>query len=173
MMTMAQSVAVAVALAACVTDLRTRRIPNVLTLGAALLGFGFHLVAGGWGWGGLLTSVAGWGVGLVLFLPLFALRGLGGGDVKLVAALGAWLGPGQTVWLALFTAIAGGPLAVAVALSRGYLTRALKNVWGLLMFWRVAGVQPHPALTLDSPGTPRLPYAVPIAAGLVMTLWLR
>jgi prepilin peptidase CpaA len=170
-MTVAQSAALAVALAACVTDLRMRRIPNVLTLGAALVGFGYHLLAGGWE--GLLGSLAGWGLGLVLFLPLFALRGLGGGDVKLLAALGAWLGPGQTVWLALFTAIAGGPLALAVALSRGYLTRALKNVWALLMFWRVAGVQPHPTLTLDSPGTPRLPYAVPIAAGLVMTLWLR
>jgi prepilin peptidase CpaA len=170
-MTAAQIVAVVVVLAACVTDLKTRRIPNVLTLGAALVGFGYHLIVGGWS--GLFASLAGWGVGLALFLPLFALRGLGGGDVKLLAALGAWLGPGQTVWLALFTAIAGGPLAIAMALSRGYLSRAVKNVWGLLMFWRVAGVQPHPTLTLDSPGMPRLPYAVPIAAGLVMTLWLR
>ena len=170
-MSVPQVVALAVALAACATDLRVRRIPNVLTLGAALVAFGYHLMAGGWA--GLLGSLGGWGVGLVLFLPLFALRGLGGGDVKLLAALGAWLGPGQTLWLALFTALAGGPLAVAVALSRGYLSRALKNVWGLLMFWRVAGVRPHPALTLDSPSTPRLPYAVPIAAGLVMTLWLR
>ena len=41
------------------------------------------------------------------------------------------------------------------------------------MFWRVAGLQPHPALTLDNPGSPRLPYALPILVGLVVTLWLR
>jgi len=163
--------ALAVALAACVTDLRTRRIPNVLTFGAAAGACGYHLAATGWS--GLGWAAAGWIVGLLIFLPLFALRGMGGGDVKLVAALGAWLGPGLTVWLCLFTALAGGPIAVIVALSKGYLGRAVGNVWGLLMFWRVAGVQPHPALTLDSPGAPRLPYAVPIATGLLVTLWLR
>ncbi len=170
-MPLAHGAAVAVALAACLTDLRTRRIPNVLTFGAALCACVYHLATGGWP--GLGSAAAGWAVGLLLFLPLFALRGMGGGDVKLLAALGAWLGPGLTVWLALFSAIAGGPIAIVVALSRGYLGRAFQNVWGLLMFWRVAGIQPHPALTLDSPGAPRLPYAVPIAAGLLVTLWLR
>jgi len=170
-MPFAHGAALAVALAACLTDVRTRRIPNVLTLGAAAGACGYHLAAGGWS--GLGTALAGWGVGLLMFLPLFALRGMGGGDVKLLAALGAWLGPGLTVWLGLFTALAGGPIALIVALSKGYLGRAFRNVWGLLMFWRVAGVRPHPALTLDSPGAPRLPYAVPIAAGLVVTLWLR
>jgi prepilin peptidase CpaA len=170
-MTVAQGAALAVAMIACATDLRTRRIPNVLTLGAALAGGAYHLLAGGWS--GLGSAAAGWGVGLLIFLPLFALRGMGGGDVKLLAALGAWLGPGQTFWLGLFAALAGGPIAVLVALSKGYLGRALRNVWSLLMFWRVAGVRPHPALTLETPGAPRLPYALPIAVGLVMTLWLR
>ena len=170
-MTFAHGAALAVALTACGTDLWSRRIPNVLTLGAAAGACGYHLAASGWA--GLLSALAGWAVGLLIFLPLFALRGMGGGDVKLVAALGAWLGPGLALWLGLFTALAGGPIAIIVALSRGYLGRALRNVWGLLMFWRVAGIQPHPALTLDSPGAPRLPYAVPIATGLVVTLWLR
>ena len=53
--------------------------------------------------------LAGWAVGLAMFLPVFALRGIGGGDVKLVAALGAWIGPGAAVWLALWAAVAGGP----------------------------------------------------------------
>jgi prepilin peptidase CpaA len=170
-MTPAHLAAMLVALAACGTDLRSRRVPNVLTLGAALAGAGYHLLDGGWS--GLGTSAAGWAVGLLVFLPLFLLRGLGGGDVKLLAALGAWLGPSQTLWLALFTAVAGGPIAVLVALWKGYLRQAFGNLWGLLMFWRVAGLRPHPTLTLESSGAPRLPYAVPIAAGLVMTLWLR
>jgi prepilin peptidase CpaA len=147
---------------------RSRKIPNLLTVTAAGLGGLYHLATASWS--GLAWSAGGAAVGLAVFLPIFVLRGIGGGDVKLLAALGAWLGPGQALWLALFTALAGGPMAVAVALSRG---RALSNVWGLLMFWRVAGLQPHPAVSLDNDAAPRLPYALPTLAGLVMTLWLR
>ena len=49
----------------------------------------------------------------------------------------------------------------------------VRNVWGLLMFWRIAGVQPHPELTLATAAGPRLPYAFPITAGAVAVLWLR
>jgi len=163
--------ALVVAMLGCVTDLRSRRIPNVLTLGAAAGACGFYFAEAGFR--GLGWSLAGWLVGLVMFLPFFALRGMGGGDVKLVAALGAWLGPGAAVWLALWSALAGGPLALVIAFSSGYLKQAFSNIWALLMFWRIAGVQPHPALSLETPGAPRLPYALPIAAGLVVTLWLR
>jgi prepilin peptidase CpaA len=94
--------------------------------------------------------------------------------VKLIAALGAWLGPGQTVWLAAFSAIAGGVLALVIALASGYTKQAFTNVWGLLGYWKVMGMKPHPGMSLDAAGTaPRVPYALPIAAGLVMTLWLR
>lgn len=159
----------AVALAACVTDLRAHRIPNLLTFGGAGAALVFHAASSGWSGAGF--ALGGWLVGLLLFLPLFALRGLGGGDVKLVAALGAWLGPSEAVWLAAWAAIAGGAMALVVAASSGYLKRALENVWSLLMFWRVVGVRPFPALTLETPGAPKLPYALPIAAGLIVTLW--
>jgi prepilin peptidase CpaA len=170
-LTFPNGAALAVALAGCVSDLKTRRIPNVLTLGAASGAAGFHLAAGGWS--GLGWSLAGWCVGLLMFLPILALRGIGGGDVKLLAALGAWIGPGTAVWLALWTAIAGGPLAIIVALGAGYLRQALRNVWSLVTFWRVAGLRPHPTLNLETAGAPKLPYALPIAAGLVVTLWTR
>ena len=164
--------ALVVALGGCITDLRTRRVPNVLTFGAAAGALGFHLADSGWT--GLGWSLAGWLVGAAIFFPLFALRGLGGGDVKLIAALGAWLGPGQTVWLAAFSAIAGGVFALGIALASGYTKQALTNVWGLLGYWKVMGMKPHPGMNLDAAGTaPRVPYALPIAAGLVMTLWLR
>lgn len=163
--------ALAVAVAGCITDLRTRRIPNVLTFGAAAGALGFHLANDGVS--GLGWSAAGWLVGAAFFFPLFALRGLGAGDVKLVAALGAWLGPGQTVWLAAFSAIAGGVFALGIAVAHGYTKQAFTNVWGLLGYWKVMGVKPHPGMTLDANGTPKVPYALPIAAGLVMTLWLR
>lgn len=159
----------AVALTACITDLKTRRIPNLLTIGAAGGALGFHAATAGWS--GLGAAAAGWVVGLAVFLPFFALRGVGGGDVKLVAALGAWLGPGQVLWVAAWSAMAGGPMALMVALSRGYARQAFANVWSLLMFWRVEGLRPRPGLTLDTPGTPRLSYSLPIAVGVMVTLW--
>ena len=81
--------------AAAATDATTRRIPNALTFGPRRSRVAFAAATGGVH--GLGWSVAGWIVGLLLFLPLFALRAMGGGDVKLLAAFGAWLGPVQGV----------------------------------------------------------------------------
>jgi prepilin peptidase CpaA len=166
-----QVVALSVAAIACLWDLRCRRIPNTLTLGAAAAAIGFHAIVGGIDGG--LTSVGGWLVGVaLLFLP-FALGGMGGGDVKLLGALGAWVGPADAVWLALYTGIAGGVLAIVIAAVRGYLPAAGRNIWALLMFWRVMGLKPMPSLTLQSGSAPRMAYAAPILAGTVVTLWLR
>ena len=156
---------------ACISDLRTRRIPNVLTFSAAASALIFHLATGGWN--AAVWSVAGLVVGALLFFPMFALRGMGAGDVKLLAALGAWLGPGQVAVVALATSIAGGVIAVVVALAYGYLRKAWSNLYVLLMHWRVAGVRPLPAVTLEGTRGPRLAYAFPIAIGTVVTLWLK
>ena len=156
---------------ACVTDLRTRRIPNVLTLSAVAGAVLFHLATGGWqaaGW-----SIVGLFVGALLFLPMFALRGMGAGDVKLLAAVGAWLGPGQVAIVALATSLVGGVMAVVVALAYGYLRKALTNIYLLLAHWRVMGVSPLPAITLEQASGPRLAYAFPIAIGTVVTLCLK
>lgn len=166
-----QVIAVAVALAACVTDVRSRRIPNVLTFGAALAGVAFHAAAPGGQ--GLVHALGGWGVGVLIFLLPFVLGGMGAGDVKLVAALGAWLGPVEALWLALYTGVAGGVMALGVALVRGYLRQAFANVYLLLMHWRVSGLRPLHEVSLEGSRGPRLAYAVPIFAGLVATLWLR
>jgi prepilin peptidase CpaA len=98
---------------------------------------------------------------------------MGAGDVKLLAALGAWIGPADAVWLALYAGLAGGPFAVIVSLFHGYLRESFSNLWHLLMFWRIAGIQPMQNLTLQTARSPRLPYALPIAAGAVMAIWLR
>jgi len=156
---------------ACISDLRTRRIPNVLTFSAAGCALVFHLITGGWnaaGW-----SLAGYIVGLLLFFPVFALRGMGAGDVKLLAAVGAWIGPSQVAVAALTSSIAGGIIALVIALGYGYLKTALRNVWLLLAHWRVTGVRPLDAVSLQGSKGPRLAYAVPIAIGTVVTLWLK
>ena len=170
-LTLKTVVVVVVGLIACVTDLRSRRIPNVLTFGAAgaALGYAFAVA----GWRGLAIAALGWLIGAAAFFIPFALGGLGAGDVKLLAAMGAWLGPAGAVWLALYTGVAGGVMALAVALGSGYLRRALSNVSLLLMHWRVAGLRPLSEVSLEGSNGPRLAYALPIFAGLVATLWLR
>jgi len=75
-----------------VTDFRSRRIPNWLTLPGLIVGVGLNTVAGGWS--GLKLSLLGAGLGLLLLLPFVLLRSLGAGDWKLAGALGAFVGPG-------------------------------------------------------------------------------
>ena len=156
---------------ACVSDVRARRIPNLLTLGGAALGLAY--VGASHGFSGLLTGVEGWSVGLALFLPMFLLGGMGAGDVKLLACLGAWVGPQEAFWMAIYAMIAGGVMAVGVALATGYTRQALSNIWRLLNYWRVVGVKPLPELTLATARGPRLPYALPIAAGAVVAIWMQ
>jgi prepilin peptidase CpaA len=170
-MSIPEFVALAVAGIACATDLRTSRIPNWLTFSAMAAGVLYH---------GLAPSGAGFpasGLGLLagvfVFFPFFALGALGAGDVKLMAALGTWLGWLPVVYVALYGAIAGGVLAVIVSMWHGYLRKALSNLKALLMHWWVSGVRPLPELTLDGGTGLRLPYALPIMAGLVVTLWSR
>ncbi len=103
----------------------------------------------------------------------FALGGLGGGDVKLLAALGAWLGPGDVLWLSLYTGVAGGVMALVVSARYGYLGTAIENVRLLLCHWRVAGLEAVPAITLEHSAGPKLAYAFPILTGMVATIWLR
>jgi prepilin peptidase CpaA len=158
-----------IALTACICDLRSRRIPNVVTFGAAAAGLLYHLASGGVG--ALAQGAAGWAVGALVFIVPFALRGLGGGDVKLLAALGCWIGPADAIWLALYTGIAGGLMAVVVSAAHGYLHRALQNVWLLLCHWRVAGLTALDEITLDSSSAPKLAYALPILAGTLAVIW--
>ena len=161
--------AMVVGAAACVTDLQSRRIPNWLTFGAAGAALVFHTTAPAGG--GFLVAAGGWFCGaLILFLP-FALRGLGAGDVKLVAALGAWLGPMTAIWLGLYAGVAGFVMSLVVAVYHGYLRTAFRNIWFLLQHWTVNGVRPLEEVSLEGSRGPRLAYALPIFAGLVMATW--
>lgn len=162
--------ALAIALGACITDLRNRRIPNILTFGATAVGIVFHaIVPGG---ESVTTSLVGWLVGVAVFFVPFALGGLGGGDVKLLGALGAWLGPAGIIWAALYTGVAGGVMAIVAAVASGYFRKALSNVYLLLAHWRVAGIRALPQLTLETSEGPRLAYAIPILAGTMVAIWL-
>lgn len=157
------------AAAAAVCDLRTGRVPNALTFAAAAAGLVASVMSRGPG--GVPISLLGCAVGLLLFLPMFALGGMGAGDVKLLAAFGAWLGPVAVVWAAIFASLAGGVLALLVGAMRGYLGEALRNLWVMAAIWRIGEGSPAAALTLAESTGPRLAYAVPIGIGAVLAFW--
>ena len=164
-------IVIAIAGSAALVDLRTRRIPNVLTFGAALAALVFHIAMRGLP--GASTAIGGWAVAAALFFAPFALGGMGAGDVKLVAALGAWLGPYDALWLCAYSAIAGGAIALIAAIATGYLRQALSNIRLLLMHWRVMGITPLNSITLATSRGPHVAYGVAILCGTVGTLWFR
>jgi prepilin peptidase CpaA len=163
--------AVAIAVLACITDVRSRRIPNVLTFGATIAAVALHVFVTGAP--GLVFSATGWLVGTALFFPFFALGGLGGGDVKLLGAIGACLGVPVVVFVGLYSAVAGGVLAVAVAMRAGYLRTALRNIYYFLTYWKTFGLKPIEGFDLEHAQAPRLAYALPVLTGLLVTLWLQ
>jgi prepilin peptidase CpaA len=156
---------IAAALAATVIDLRTRRIPNELT--AALTGVGVALaitgVSGLTVWG----SMAGFAVGLALMMPGHMLGATGAGDVKLMAAIGAILGPALVITAFLFTAIAGGVLALAVATQRGRVGVTLAGTGRLIATPSGAREQIQGASA-----TRRFAYGPAIAIGSVLAAFL-
>ena len=117
-------------LVASVVDIRSRRIPNALTATMAATGVG--LAATGLSGISLGASLAGCALGLALMLPGHALGATGAGDVKLMAAVGAVVGPALVISAFLFTAIAGGVLALAVALRRRRLGATLAGTGRLI-----------------------------------------
>lgn len=163
-------IAIGVALLAGAIDLKTSRIPNWLTGSAAAVAVLFHALSPDGQ--GVAAALGGLVVGLLVFFPIFALGAMGAGDVKLLAALGAWVGWYPVIYVALYGSIAGGVIGLLIALSRGYLVQALRNLAGLFGYWRSEGLKPRPSLTLQSPTAMRMPYAGAIAAGVVVTSWI-
>jgi prepilin peptidase CpaA len=158
-----------VGVAACVWDLRTQRIPNVLTLSAAVAAIAFHAATTGWSGAGF--SVSGWLVGTLLFFPFFAVRGMGAGDVKLLAAFGAWLGPSDVLYVAIATAIIGALFALALIIARHRTQKTITHMSAMLSSWAVDGVRALPGLTLAEPSRLALCYSLPITAGALVTIW--
>lgn len=146
---------------ATVIDLRTRRIPNELT--AAIAGVGLGLAATGTSGIGVAASFAGFFLGLLLMMPGYMLGATGAGDVKLMGAVGAVMGPALVVSAFLFTAIAGGVLAVFVAVRRQRLTETLARTGQL-----VAGPGEAPQKIRGATSASRFAYGPAIAIGTVV-----
>ncbi len=152
-------------------DVKSRRVPNLLTGPAVLCGLLLHLSLGGWR--ELASSAT---AGLIcggIFLVFYLAGGMGAGDVKLIAAVGSLCGLHNIAAVLALTGIAGGVMAIALALLRGQLKQTLANVIALVSHHRSEGLTPHPQLNVLNTATIRLPYALAITAGCALTLYLQ
>jgi prepilin peptidase CpaA len=151
-------------------DARTRRIPNYLTLVTALSGLGFQF--GAHGWPGLSQGLFGLGVGFALMILFYLKGGMGAGDVKALAALGAWLGPLATLFLFIYMALAGFPLILFYLWRRGELKAKGRQWWAILVNWIFLRSQPSSPAKPPAPAkSDGLPYAVAMALGMVLLCW--
>lgn len=153
-------------------DIRHYRIPNKLVLPGALCGVLLHtLLPQDMGGIGVVASLAGLGVGLVILLPLYLLRAMGAGDIKLMAMTGAFVGPISMLNITLYVLLAGGVLAIGMVLLRGKLTRLLDNL-KIMLLMRLTGSSTANLPTTDTlhQSAAKLPYGVAITAGTLVYL---
>lgn len=158
----------ALLLAACATDIRTRRIPNTLVL--AILGSGVAWsIATRPASAGLMASATGIGLGFAIWIGFWLAGVLGAGDVKFFAAIGAWLGPAATWRAALAAALLGGVLALATLVQARALGPALRRL-GLTLSAGTLAVLGHAGEAENAP-TRHLPYGVALALGALLVAW--
>lgn len=150
--------------AAVIEDLARQRISNVLTFSAALLALTLHVHAAGFS--GMLNGLGGLAVGLGVFLPFFLMGGMGAGDVKAMAAAGAFLAPWPSLLAAGLSLVAGGVLGLAVLIWRGgFISRSL--------LFRVPMAKRRSAVVPAGMMAQRFPYALAIATGTLSAVyWL-
>jgi prepilin peptidase CpaA len=147
------------------TDWRSRRIPNWLTVPALILGIGANTLAHGWT--GAKESLLGAGLGLGLLLPFVLLRSLGGGDWKLVGALGAFLGPPRLILVLLATILVAGAMAVVLIVWKRRVGQTLRNLAHLVASLFTLHL-PGPELSLDNPDSLKIPFGVAVAVAVVL-----
>ncbi len=162
---------VAVLAVATFTDVRTRRIPNWLVLPFLLAG----IVVSGWlhGWPGVGQSFGGLGLAILIYGFLFWMGGMGAGDVKLCAAIGAWIGPDQLFIALVVTGVAGGIMVLCWAAFGGFFMDLFKGTGDLVCAWKQRGMSGDPEMVLSNPLKRKMPYAPAIAIGTLISFFAR
>jgi prepilin peptidase CpaA len=154
---------------ATISDLVRSKIPNVISIGGIAAGF----ICQAWFMGvdGLLSGFLGMLVGLVLFLPFYALRGMAAGDVKLMAMVGTFVGPKIVLVCIASTLIMGMILALGYTVAWGK-SKTLLRRYGLMVKTFLVTFKwfyiPPPA---DDAGAMRFPYALAIISGSAFAMW--
>jgi prepilin peptidase CpaA len=150
-------------------DVRARRIPNALVFPGALAALVLHAVSGT----GVGQALGGLALGLAFLLPMYALRLMGAGDVKLLAMVGAFVGAAHIFTIGLVTLAAGGVLALAYAAWQGKLRQLTRNAYQMMIMTSMSAAGGKLAVAQPAAASGRLPYAVAIAAATApCALWL-
>jgi prepilin peptidase CpaA len=162
-----QFVLTAIVLIAGVSDIRSRRIPNWLTLTAVVLGFALNSFL--FEWAGFWLALKGLGLATLIYFPFYLVRGMGAGDVKLMAGIGALVGPG--VWFIIFvvTALLGLAFAVILTLLTGRVRKTVFNFGFMvkeLLSFRAPYVS-NEELDIKSGKSVGLPHGAVIALGTI------
>jgi prepilin peptidase CpaA len=150
--------------AAAWTDYRQRRIPNWLTMGGLALALLLRLVSGP---GMLIEGLIGVLLAFVLTLPLLMLGVMGGGDAKLLMAIGAFMGPRDFLWAGVLIAVVGGMMATIDAGRRGVLLPVMYNCGQIMKHWATMG-RKGANRSFATVGALTIPYGIAIAAGALL-----
>ena len=157
---------VAFVIVAAIFDVRTHRIPNWLVLLGAATCIAGQMIQPALLEFGIAGALKGIALGFALLLPLYLVRATGAGDVKLMAMVGAYLGPWGVASAVLLSFIAGGVLALAIALAKGALGQLFANLrtmlYGTLLTAMTTG---KTTITTPAASVGKLPYGVAIAIG--------
>jgi prepilin peptidase CpaA len=156
---------------AAVIDIRTQKIPNWLTLPSILIGIILNFCADGNK--GLISSALGLLTGFLLLYFVYLLGGMGAGDVKLLCAVGALLGPRMVFYTFIWMALAGGALAFVFILSKKAFSQTFRNIKILLLGWVTGTANSEANITIKNQSLIKLPYAVAIALGTLLAVWLK
>jgi prepilin peptidase CpaA len=147
------------------TDLRSRRIPNWLTVPGLIIGVAANVSLAGWS--GLKNSLLGAGLGLALLLPFVLLNSLGAGDWKLAGALGAFVGPRLLIDLLLGSVFVAGLMAAVLVIYKGRVRQTMRNIGHILVSlvtFRLPGEQ----VSLNNPASLKVPYGVALACTVLI-----
>jgi len=145
-------------------DFTTHRIPNWLTVTGLAAAMTLRAPLGS---AALVSGLEGLGVGLAVSLVLYALRAIGGGDVKLLAAVGAFFGFPAVISALALMAVLGMAFALVSMVRRGLLPLLIFNTVDLVKSWRSLG-RAGQFRTLESPAALTIPYGIPIALGTLI-----
>jgi len=157
---------------AAVIDYRSHRIPNWLVLSGMLFGVIYNIAFPPLPHASVLWPLEGMAMGFIVFLPLYLIGTMGAGDVKLMAMVGAVIGPADMIWVLPLTMIAGGALSILLVLVRGTAGRMLRNLTALFrlgFFNALSGARPDLHIEAGA-SAGKLPYGVAIAIGAIAYL---
>jgi len=156
---------------AVLIDMQRHRVPNLISLGGLVLGLGLNVWLLGPGTEGLLAALGGVLLGLLVFLPFYATGGMGAGDVKLMAMVGAYLDPLHALLAAGLSLAAGSLMGLGILLLRRGTSCMARRYTSTFQCLAVTGKWSYVPPAADEPAAARFPYALAIALGTLATLW--